>query len=59
MSGKTPELTDAEVDMLLERFDLTEPKLQRKIVASIMARLLMAEDELAELKNPGAHHERT
>lgn len=27
------ELTDAEIDDILERFDQTEPKLQRRIIA--------------------------
>lgn len=31
------ELTDAEIDVLLERFDQTDPKLQRRIVARLVA----------------------
>ncbi len=41
--------TDAEVDMLLERFDQTEPALQRRIVAQFVAdreRLLQAQTAL-------------
>lgn len=32
------ELTDAEVDTLLETFDQTEPKLQRRIIATFVQR---------------------
>lgn len=38
------ELSDAEVDKLLEKFDLTELKLQRKIVAA----LIVDRDEKSE-----------
>lgn len=34
----TAELTDEEVDQLLERFDQTEPKLQRQIIAMFCAK---------------------
>jgi hypothetical protein len=39
-----PELTDAEIDVLLERFDQTEPKLQRRIIARFVGerQLLLA-----------------
>lgn len=37
------ELTDAEVDVLLERFDQTEPKLQRRIIATFVAKAIEAE----------------
>lgn len=43
------ELTDAEVDYLLERFDQTEPSLQRRIVAGFVARTTMAELAVAAL----------
>lgn len=31
------EMTDDEVDVLLERFDQTDPKLQRRIIASFVS----------------------
>jgi hypothetical protein len=40
------ELTDQEVNKLLERFDQTKPALQRKIIASFVQRLARAEDAL-------------
>lgn len=33
---KPPELTDAQIDALLERFDQTDPALQRRIVARLV-----------------------
>lgn len=47
--SKHPELTDAEVDQLLERFDQTDPALQRRIVATFVARVCEAEEGLNEL----------
>ncbi len=43
--GEATELTDAQVDYMLERFDKTDSKLQRRIVADAFARLSNAEDE--------------
>lgn len=42
---KAEELTDAEIDMLLERFDRTDPKIQRRAVVQFM---LNAEQMRAE-----------
>ncbi len=39
-----PELTDAEIDELLERFDLTEPRLQRRIIADFVAKAAVSDD---------------
>jgi hypothetical protein len=47
------DFTDVEVDMLLERFDQTEPALQRRIVAQLVAdreRLTAERDKLAAFK---------
>lgn len=43
-------MTDEEIDFLLKRFDLTEPCLQRKIVAKAFAELLTAQDEIKRLR---------
>jgi flagellar motor switch protein FliM len=40
------QLSDAEVDQLLERFDQTEPGLQRRIIAEFVAKLARTEDML-------------
>lgn len=37
-------LTDAEIDTLLERFDLTDPGLQRKIVAQLTVKAMFLDD---------------
>jgi hypothetical protein len=45
-------MTDEEVDYLLERFDQTDPKLQRKIVAKIISdreSLAVALEELVKI----------
>lgn len=43
------ELTDDEIDELLERFDQTEPLIQRGIIATTFARLAIAESLVNEL----------
>ena len=44
-----PELTDAEIDELLERFDQTEPKLQRRIIAKFVTDRTILLDALKAL----------
>lgn len=44
------ELSDSEVDILLERFDQTEPALQRRIVAAFIQKAMLAEAENARLR---------
>lgn len=44
------ELTDEEIDVLLERFDQTDPALQRRIIARFITRGVAADDLLAALK---------
>ncbi len=39
-----PTLTNAEIDKLLERFDQTAPRLQRRIIAEFAARAALADD---------------
>lgn len=51
---KAEDMTDAEIDMLLERFDQTEPTLQRRIVVQFMlnAEQMRAErDKLQKFKD--------
>lgn len=51
---KAEDMTDAEVNMLLERFDQTDPKLQRRIVVQFMlnAEQMRAErDKLQKFKD--------
>lgn len=43
-------MTDADVDFILERFDQTEPALQRRIVAGMMAELADTQDERDRLR---------
>src|SRR6185436_18855070 len=45
------ELTDADVDFLLERFDLTEPALQRKIVVAFMVKASRAAADLTAARD--------
>ncbi len=45
------ELTDAEIDHLLERFDQTDPKLQRRIIASFVVKASAAAELQAALNN--------
>lgn len=40
------EFTDADVDQLLERFDQTDPKLQRRIVVRFAQMVITASREL-------------
>jgi hypothetical protein len=47
---KREPLTDSEVDVLLERFDQTDPALQRRIVADTFSRLVESEDECGRLR---------
>lgn len=42
----TTELSDAEVDKVLERFDATDPKLQRRIIAELVQRAALADDHI-------------
>lgn len=46
MTTKDSELTDAEIDTLLERFDQTEPQLQRRIVASLISEIALRDEQL-------------
>jgi hypothetical protein len=43
-------LTQAEMDYLLERFDQAEPDVQRRLVATLVAKAKNLEDENADLK---------
>jgi hypothetical protein len=52
--AKASELTDAEVDMLLERFDKTDPKLQRRIVADFVGKTIVITDENERLRKANA-----
>lgn len=45
------DLTDAEIDHLLERFDQTDPKIQRGIIARFIVQASMAADLQAALNN--------
>lgn len=52
---KADDLTDSEVDELLERFDQTEPRLQRRIIAQLVIdreRLRSALERLMAVVNP-------
>lgn len=42
-------LTDEQVDILLSRFDQTDRKLQRRIIAEMTMRLAKLEQELLDL----------
>jgi hypothetical protein len=44
------DMTDEEVNQLLDRFDQCEPAMQRRIVARLTARLSYCEDLLAKLE---------
>lgn len=44
------QLTDAEVDKLLERFDQTEPHLQRRIIVGLTLRAMQADDRVAAIR---------
>lgn len=47
------QLTDHEVDILLERFDQTEPALQRRIVAALMEKAQLADASVEALARMG------
>lgn len=47
----TPDRMRVDVDILLERFDRTDPHLQRLIVATFAARMTHYEDALREIQN--------
>jgi hypothetical protein len=49
-------MNDAEVDQLLERFDQTEPALQRRIVAQVVSDRFALALALAELVKLQAHY---
>jgi hypothetical protein len=44
------DLSDAEVDIILERFDQTDPKLQRRIIAQLVIQAKQLKDEIKRLK---------
>lgn len=44
------QLTDAEVDNLLERFDQTEPHLQRRIIVGVALRAMLADARVAAIR---------
>ena len=50
MSDETPDLTPDELDHVLERYDQTDPALQRAIVGRIMCERVRLIDEVANLK---------
>jgi hypothetical protein len=49
----TTDLTDEEIDELLERFDATVPGMQRKIVAQMVVNIATAQARIVELEEAG------
>jgi len=45
------DLTDEQVDMLLVRYDQTEPRLQRRIVAGLILKCAELEDAIDILRD--------
>lgn len=45
------DMTDAEIDSLLEQYDQTEPGLQRRIVAEFVARLAGYEAAVSKMRS--------
>jgi hypothetical protein len=52
------ELTDEQVDFLLERFDQTEWQLQRRIIASFVVQIATLKSRIAELETDVADYKR-
>lgn len=53
-STNAEDMTDAEIDKLLDRFDQTEPGLQRRIIAQFVINSLVSQQE-AELSQEAFH----